>query len=101
VKLHCARDGSGILLRPSASEAVKDKAYSPLVAPKKNPKAKLPDSFLSILNCYFLYITFFTALITSLALGNHSLRSVGEYGAGVSAVVILWMGASRKSKARS
>ena len=38
--------------------------------------------------CY-LYITFFTAFITSVEFGNHSFSNVGEYGAGVSAVVIL------------
>jgi hypothetical protein len=38
---------------------------------------------------FYLYVTFFTALITSSAFGNHSFNKVGEYGAGVSAVVIL------------
>ena len=37
---------------------------------------------------YYLYITFLTAFTTSLLLGNHSFNRVGEYGAGVSAVVI-------------
>jgi hypothetical protein len=39
-----------------------------------------------------------TALITSSAFGNHSFNKTGEYGAGVSAVVILCIGASRNQK---
>ena len=43
----------------------------------------------------YLYITFFTALITSLLFGNHYSNKTGEYGAGVSAVLILIIGASK------
>ncbi len=64
---------------------------------KENKKALfLKEGF-----CYnfkkrnYLYITFFTALITSSLFGSHSANSVGEYGAGVSAVFILITGASK------
>jgi hypothetical protein len=42
-----------------------------------------------------MYITSFTAFTTSLALGIHFSNKTGEYGAGVSAVFILLIGASK------
>ena len=49
----------------------------------------------SKIKIYYLYKTLFTALITSLWLGNHSFKRDGLYGAGVSAVLILITGASK------
>ena len=62
---------------------------------------KKPSLHLIFFDRIYLYITFLTAFTTSCAFGNHSFNNVGAYGAGVSAVVMRWMGASRKSKARS
>ena len=49
---------------------------------KLNLKKKLHQDFSdeasNIIDYYYLYITFFTALTTSDALGNHSFNNVGE-----------------------
>ena len=63
----------------------------------------LKSSFMLVIDNYkdtlYLYRTFRTARITSSRLGSHSSSSTGEYAAGVSAVLIFSIGASRKSKA--
>jgi hypothetical protein len=44
---------------------------------------------------YYLYITLLIDLMTSSLFGNHSASRTGEYGAGVSAVFIFSIGASK------
>jgi hypothetical protein len=45
---------------------------------KKKLHQDFPDEASNIIDNYYLYITFFTAFTTSVALGNHSFKSVGE-----------------------